>query len=45
MGQPDAGTDAGLVERVAAGEASHGEVIDWIRECTREKGDEPPPIS
>jgi death-on-curing protein len=44
-GPPDVDTDAGLVERVAAGEASHEEVVDWIRERTREKGDGPSAIS
>lgn len=39
--QPDVAVDAGMVERVAAGEATHDEVVDWIRERTREKGDEP----
>jgi death-on-curing protein len=38
-GPPDADTDAGLVERVAAGAASHEEVVDWIRERTRVSGD------
>ncbi len=42
---PDVDSDAGLVERVAAGEAGHEEVVDWIRERTREKGDGPPAIS
>jgi hypothetical protein len=28
----DVETDADLVERVAAGEATHDEVVDWIRE-------------
>jgi hypothetical protein len=44
-GPPDLGADAGLVERVAAGGAGHEEVVDWIRERTREKGDELPSIS
>jgi hypothetical protein len=29
-----------LVERVAVGDASHEEVMPWISERTREKGDE-----
>ncbi len=37
-GPPDVETDAGLVERVAAGEASHDEVLQWIHERTREPG-------
>ena len=41
-GPADADTDAGLVERVAAGEASHQEVMDWIRARTRGR-EEPPP--
>jgi death-on-curing protein len=44
-GPADADTDAGLVERVAAGDTSHEEVVDWIRKRTHEKGDEPPAIS
>lgn len=44
-GQADADTDAGLVERVAGGEASHEQVVDWIRERTREREDEPPAIT
>lgn len=44
-GPPDVGTDAGLVERVAAGETSHEEVVEWIRQRTRESGDAPPAIS
>ena len=44
-GPPDVDSDAGLVERVAAGEAGHEEVVDWIRKRTREKGDELPSIS
>jgi death-on-curing protein len=31
-GQPDVETDAGLVERVAAGAASHEDVVAWIHE-------------
>lgn len=35
-GPPDPDTDAGMVERVAAGDASHGEVLAWIeRRATR----------
>lgn len=33
-GPADPDTDASLVERVAAGEASHQAVVDWIRERT-----------
>ena len=33
-GPPDVAIDAGLVERVAAGEATHDEVVAWIRERT-----------
>ena len=40
---PDVETDAGLVERVATGDAGHEEVMAWISERTREKGDESPP--
>ena len=46
-GPPDVETDAGLVERVAAGEATHDEVVAWIHGRTREmeppdeKADEP----
>jgi death-on-curing protein len=35
-GLPDVQTDASLVERVAAGEASHEDVVAWISERTRE---------
>nr|MBA3748460.1 Fic family protein [Solirubrobacterales bacterium] len=35
-GPPDTDRDASLVERVAAGEAMHDEVVSWIRERTRE---------
>jgi death on curing protein len=41
-GSADADTDASVVERVAAGEASREEVIDWIHARTRETGDQPP---
>src|SRR4051794_21414462 len=44
-GPTNADTDAGVVERVAAGEAGHEEVVQWIRERTGEKGDGPPAIS
>ena len=37
----DADADAGLVERVAVGEASRQEVMDWIRARTREREDAP----
>lgn len=42
-GPADAETDASLIERVAAGEASHQEVVDWICERTAEQAEEPPP--
>jgi death-on-curing protein len=42
-GPPDVEADAGLVERVAAGEATHDNVVEWIRGRTRERGDEGPP--
>lgn len=38
-GPADAKTDASLVERVAAGDASRQEVVDWIRARTRERED------
>src|SRR3954447_14890633 len=38
---PDVETDAGLVERVAAGEATHEDVVHWIRERTSEAGGDP----
>jgi prophage maintenance system killer protein len=44
-GSPDVGVDAGMVERVAAGEATHDEVVDWISERTSRKGDEQPAVS
>jgi death on curing protein len=44
-GPPDVETDAGMVERVAAGETSHEEVVEWILERTRQKGDGPPVLS
>src|SRR4051812_1287670 len=40
-GPPDVETDAGLVERVAAGEATLEEIADWIRKRTAEVGDAP----
>ena len=42
---PDVEIDAGIVERIAAGEAAHDEIVDWIRERTRKEGDEPRAIS
>src|SRR5437763_4971498 len=42
-GPPDMEVDAGLVERVAAGDATHDDVVEWIRGRTRGKGDERPP--
>jgi len=40
-GLPDVGTDAGLVARVAAGDATHEDVVDWIRKRTAEAGIQP----
>ena len=37
-GSQDVPTDAGLIERVAAGEAGHEEVVAWIRVRTHETG-------
>jgi death-on-curing protein len=34
----DVETDASLIERVAAGRATHGEVVGWIRDRTRTGG-------
>ena len=34
----DAETDASMIERVAAGQATHEEVIAWIRDRTRKSG-------
>jgi hypothetical protein len=34
-----------MVERIAAGEAAHDEIVDWIRERTRKEGDAPRAIS
>jgi death on curing protein len=42
-GRPDVEADAGMVERVAAGEASDDEVMAWISERTHREGDECPP--
>lgn len=36
-GVQDVEVDAGMVERVAAGEAEHGAVMDWIRGRTKSK--------
>ena len=36
---PDIEIDAGMVESIAADEAAHAEIVDWIRERTREEGD------
>jgi death-on-curing protein len=44
-GRPNVAIDVGVVERVAAGDTTHDEVVDWIRERTRPKGDESPAIS
>jgi death-on-curing protein len=38
-GPPRVDADAGMVERVAAGEARHDDDVTWIRERTRKKGD------
>jgi hypothetical protein len=35
-GRPDVETNAGVVERVAAGDSTHEVVVAWIRERTRE---------
>jgi hypothetical protein len=35
--------DTGVVEHVAAGDASHDEVMAWISESAREKGDKGSP--
>jgi hypothetical protein len=43
-GPPDVGVDATVLERMAAGEAGHDEVVTWVRHRTREKGDEPPAV-
>jgi hypothetical protein len=40
MGPPDVETDAGLVERVAAADATHEDVIDWICRRTAVAGGE-----
>lgn len=37
-GGPDVEVDATMVERVAAGQATHDEVVAWIRERTRKRG-------
>lgn len=42
-GAPDVEADAGIVERVAAGEAAHEEVVAWIRNRTTAPEDEPEP--
>jgi hypothetical protein len=42
-GPPDVDANAGLLERVAAAEATHEEVVDWIRERSREKEMSRPP--
>jgi death on curing protein len=38
-GPPDVETDAALIERVAADDATHQEVVEWIRRRTHERGD------
>jgi death-on-curing protein len=38
---PDVEIDAGLVERVAAGDATLEDIADWIRKRTAEVGDTP----
>ena len=40
-GPPDVETDAGLVERAAAGDATLDDIADWIRKRTAEAGDAP----
>ena len=40
MGAQDVETDASLIERVAAGQAPHEEVVAWIRDRTRTGGDD-----
>ena len=37
-GDPDVAVDAGIVERIAAGETSTGEIISWIRARTHPAG-------
>ena len=37
-GSQDVETDASLIERVAAGQATHEEVVAWIRDRTRTGG-------
>ena len=37
-GSQDVKTDASLIERVAAGQATHEEVVAWIRDRTRTGG-------
>lgn len=34
-GEQDVEVDAGIVERVAAGDATHEDVVQWIRARTR----------
>jgi hypothetical protein len=38
-GAPSVAADAGMIERVAAGEATHDEVVGWIRERTGQPGE------
>ena len=44
-GPPNVASEAGMVEPVAAGQATHDEVVDRIGKRRCEKGDEPPAIS
>ena len=39
-GPPDMEADGGMVERVAASEATYEDVVAWIRERAHERGDE-----
>jgi hypothetical protein len=38
VGAQDVETDASLIERVAAGQATHEEVVAWIRDRARTGG-------
>jgi death-on-curing protein len=33
-GAPDAGVDGSMVERIAAGQVTHSQVVEWIGERT-----------
>jgi len=41
-GPPDVETDARLVERTAAGDATLDDIADWIRKRTAAASDPPP---